>query len=154
MKKIFVLFFFMSHFAYGHDMPDQVKKENIIDILVESVRPLESRRAELEKGKIRFGFAESTIAFTAAPIFWEKAGWFNVGDQDYEEFHLTFKVKEKTFVVSGDVKTEELMGVDNPSHFLYVTKLEYVYLKRKGEFGFPDEYFVSDEVKEERAAQY
>jgi hypothetical protein len=104
--------------AFGHNMPVEIKKENVIKLMIENGSFDSLEKVSLEKGT----FDLSTSEIWYSPLTYldayfdsvrSKPRFFNPGDQDYEEFFFYFTYKNTKFIYNCGLRTEELIDDEN-----------------------------------------
>ena len=115
-----LLLFVLSLSAHAHNMPIEVKKEKVIEILLESEGFDSSGREALEKGTFELNSSEALfspfIYFNAGP---EIVNYYKPGDQDYEEFFFNFTYNGRNFLYNCGLHTEELIDQNNIDYMTY-----------------------------------
>jgi len=144
----------------AHEMPESVKKEKLIEALIlNEVFKAEHKDEVKENSKVRFSFAESSIGYglmAIAPMGMNNVmGHWDDGDQDFEEFHMTYSIGDHKFNLNCHIRTDEVLSQDNLK-IDYKLKLKNCTLKNKT-LGSTKEVigpYVSESVTWQRDRRY
>jgi hypothetical protein len=116
--KTLVLGLILIPAASAHEMPDSVKKEKLIEALIlNDVFKAEHKEEVSGSSKVRFSFAESSIGYgmmAIAPMGMNNVmGHWDDGDQDFEEFHMTYSIGDHKFKLNCHIRTDEVLSQDS-----------------------------------------
>ncbi len=116
--KTLVLGLILIPAVSAHEMPDSVKKEKLIEAMIlNDVLKAEHKDEVTQNSKVRFSFAESSIGYgimAVAPIGMNNVmGHWDDGDQDFEEFHMTYSVGDHKFLLNCHIRTDEVLSSSN-----------------------------------------
>jgi hypothetical protein len=158
--KTLILGLILIPAASAQEMPDSVKKDKLIEALIlNDVIKAEHKDEVQANSKVKFSFAESSIGYglmAIAPIGMNNVmGHWDEGDQDFEEFHMTYRIGDHKFNLNCHIRTDEVLSEDNMK-IDYKLKLKNCSLKNKT-LGSTKEVigpFASKTVKWQRDSRY
>ena len=134
----------------AHEMPDSVKKEKLIEALVlNDVVKAKHQDEVTANSKVKFSLTKSSIGYGLMAI--ARMGVNNVighldkGDQDFEEFHMTYRIGDHNFQLNCHMRTDEVLSEDDMK-IDYKLKLKNCSLKNQT-LGSTEEVIGSDVSK-------
>jgi|GEM_PF-6346948 len=109
---IFIVLAMFSTATFAHDMPIGIKKQKLIESLLDSSSfPLSLKDAKsLEDGDLTINMPE---AIKHPFLGYYTTAWMDEGDQDVEEYHFYFSSDEGNFYLNCNIVTTVLLPIEN-----------------------------------------
>jgi hypothetical protein len=127
MRLLIALIMSLSFSSFAHNMPEEIKKSSVIDIMINSEIFDASERVSFETGKFTLDFSELLLS-PAIYLDTLRVDYGADGDQDYEEFFFEFKYKNRNFLLNCGLLTEEKINVKKVESYRYAVVVKDCYL--------------------------
>ncbi len=105
-------------------MPEDVKLEKIIDIMIEQEIVDATERENLKQGTFHLEFSEFLLLPHVYIGNMGRVHYADEGDQDYEEFFFKFKYRNTDFELNCGLLTEEKIDGEKVENFKYTVDVK------------------------------